>query len=239
MNHMGWVCCYKFDCCFIKVLLISLPDLCARDFCIPPVKIFQMKLSMAMRWALNKNQYRTVPSRRIITCACSHISEKFFYTAKNTVLCRCSDTIPLQHKPAKRGRCAAVFPLLWDSQKSWGLGTDLHYKHILILQKLFLDNHKFDRHILAGTYLFKDWKIPVSCLLLNWLKIFLLCIRWRERKHQNHLHQIWYSLYIHVNPVGQGKTVEKSTEVISIIFQLRQLIGILYHQHSANFHSQN
>lgn len=78
MNHMGWVCCYKSDCCFIKILLISLPDLCARDFCIPPVKIFQMKLSMAMRWALNKNQYRTVPSRKIITCTCWHISEKFF-----------------------------------------------------------------------------------------------------------------------------------------------------------------
>lgn len=43
-----------------------LQDLCTRNFCIPPLKLSQMKLSMVERWASNKYKSRTTPSRKII-----------------------------------------------------------------------------------------------------------------------------------------------------------------------------
>lgn len=97
---------------------------------------FQMKQSMAERWALNKYKYRTAPSRKIITCACFYFSEKFFCTAENILFCRCSNTTAMITQANKEKKMCFCISLSLRQPKSWGLGTDLHYKLIFILQKL-------------------------------------------------------------------------------------------------------
>lgn len=178
-----------------------------------------MKLSMAERWALNKYKYRTVPSRKIISCACFPFSEVFLYSWEHIALQMFKYHSPDNTSQQIEENVLLYFSFFETAKKAedWEL---TYTTNTFLFCRNFLDNCKFDRRILAVTYLFKDWKVPVSCPLLYWVKIFLLCIRWRERKHQNNLHQICYSLHIHVNPVGQGKMVEKSTEVISSVFQL-------------------
>lgn len=192
-----------------------LQDLCTRNFCIPPAKLSQMKLSMVERWASNKYKSRTTPSRKIIP---KLLVKSFSVQLRTYCFTDVQILQPWQHKQTKRKMCCSISPFLTAKKaEDWEL---TYTTNTFLFCRNFLDNCKFDRHILVVAYLFKDWKVPVSCSLLNWLKIFLLCIRWRERKHQNHLHQIWYSLHIHVNPINQGKMGEKSTEVISSVFQL-------------------
>lgn len=92
-------CAEIYGCCFTKVFLISLPDLFARDFCILLMKMFQLKLSIAERCALNKCKCGIIPSRKKENlCACFYFSEKFCCIAGNILLyllCRCSGTTAL------------------------------------------------------------------------------------------------------------------------------------------------
>lgn len=81
-------CAEIHDCCFTKVLIISLPDFLAKHFCILLMKVFQLKLSIAERCALNKYKCGTIPSRKKeIIHACFYFSEKFCCRAKNILLC--------------------------------------------------------------------------------------------------------------------------------------------------------
>lgn len=96
-SKMG--CAEIYDFCFSKVLLISLSDLFARDFCVLLMKMFQLKLSIAERCALCKCKCGTIPSRKKeIIHACFYFSEKFCCIAENILLCllcRCSNNTAL------------------------------------------------------------------------------------------------------------------------------------------------
>lgn len=144
----------------------SLQYLCTRDFCIPSVKLFQMKLSMAERRASNKYKYRTTPSRKIIT----KLLMKIFSVQRRTY-CFADIQIALTTQANKERRCADVFPLIRGKKlriakkaEDW---EPTYTTNTFLFCRNFLDNCKFDRHILAVTYLFKYWKVPVSCSLLN------------------------------------------------------------------------